>query len=183
MKKNKIIILPFFVIILLFIAYMLYFKNKNIPAKVDNPANSLVSSIVYKNTDYGFNFTLPANWKGFSIIKAAWEGTMQTNTVVQSGPKLIIRNPKWTAALPYEDIPILIFTVPQWNAYIAESFSISAAPIEATELSRNNTYVFALPPRWDFDYSLDFEEAEDIIAGNPLKAFNVVKLDTKTLQH
>ena len=182
LKKNKLIYLAFlvFAIILIYIAYVFYFKNKNIPPMKNNPANSLVSSIVYKNTDYGFSFSLPANWKGYSIIKDIWEGTKLTNTSVQSGPKLLIRNPKWTAAVPYEDLPILIFTIPQWNAYIAESFSISAAPIEASELSRNNAYVFALPPRWDFDYSLDFKEAEDIIAGNPLKPFNVVKLDTKS---
>jgi hypothetical protein len=185
MKINKIINLSFFVfaIILIFVAYMFYIKNKNSPPMIDNPANSLVSSIVYKTTDYGFYFSLPANWQGYSIIKDTWEGIMLTNTPVQSGPKLLIRNPKWTAALPYEDLPILIFTIPQWNAYIAESFSISAAPINASELSRNNTYVFALPPRWDFDYSLDFKEAQDIIAGNPLKAFNGVKLEINGVRH
>jgi len=183
MRKNKIIILSVivFAIVLIYVAYLFYFKYKNIPSIVDKPVNSLVSSIVYKNTDYGFNFSLPANWQGYSIIKDTWKGSMLTNTPVQSGPKLLIRNPKWTAALPYEDLPILIFTIPQWNAYIAESFSISAAPLNAKELSRNNIYVFALPPRWDFDYSLDFEQAQDVIAGNPLKAFNVVKPDTKTL--
>ena len=180
MKNNKIIILVFALVVILGLtAYQFYFKKNAQP--VSNPDVTSTSPVVYKNTDYGFNFSLPANWQGYSIIKDTWKGSMLTNTPVQSGPKLLIRNPKWTAALPYEDLPILIFTIPQWNAYIAESFSISAAPLNAKELSRNNTYVFALPPRWDFDYSLDFEQAQDVIAGNPLKAFNVVKPDTKTL--
>lgn len=181
MKKNKIIIASFILIIIGLLTYQFYFKNKNTPPVVNSEV-SLISPIVYKNIDYGFNFSLPASWQGYSIIKNTWEGNALTKSPSLSGPKIIIRNPKWTTAVPYEDLPILIFTIPQWNAYIAESFSISAAPLNAKELSRNNTYVFALPPRWDFDYSLDFEQAQDVIAGNPLKAFNVVKPDTKTLQ-
>lgn len=129
--------------------------------------------ITYKNTTYGFDFSLPANWQGYSVIEGSWNGTPLNNTVEQSGPKLLIRNPKWTAAAPYEDLPILVFTIPQWDAYITEDFSVSAAPILASELGRNNKYVFALPPRWDFDSSLDYKEAQDIIAGKPLSPFNI----------
>jgi hypothetical protein len=82
----------------------------------------------------------------------------------------LIRNPKWTATAPYEDLPVLVFTLAQWDSYVAEKFSVSAAPIQATELARNNAYVFALPPRWDFDYSTGVKEAEDIIASKPLIA-------------
>jgi hypothetical protein len=39
----------------------------------------------------------------------------------------------------------------------------------ATELGRNNLYVFALPPRWNYDFSEGHEEAENIIKSNPLK--------------
>ena len=126
------------------------------------------TSVVYKNTEYGFNFSLPLTWQGYSIIKDTWK-----STGTESGPKLLIRNPKWTSSAPYEDLPILVFTISQWDSYAKEDFSVSAAPMQATELARNNMYVFALPPRWDFDYSLNFKEAEDIFAGNPLKAFNV----------
>jgi hypothetical protein len=138
--------------------------------EVTNPTNT---SVTYNNTDYGFTFSLPADWQGYSVVKSTWQGTALTNTVAPSGPKLLIRNPHWTATVHYEDIPILVFTIAQWNAYLAENFSVSAAPIQASELSRNNTYVFALPPRWDFDYSLGYAEADTIIAGNPLHAFNL----------
>ena len=128
---------------------------------------------VYKNSAYGFTFTLPASWQGYSVVSQTWKGTViKTNTIEQNGAKFIIRNPKWTTGAPYEDLPILVFTTAQWNSYTAEDFSISAAPVKATELARNNKYVFALPPRWDFDYSLDYKEAQDIIAGSPLQAFN-----------
>ena len=134
--------------------------------------------IVYNNTDYGFNFSLPDNWQGYLIMNDTWSGTALTTSTAQSGPKLLIRNPKWTAADPYEDLPILVFTIAQWESYQKEDFSIGAAPIPASELARNNKYVFALPARWDFDYSLDFKEAQEIIASNALRAYNIGILDT-----
>lgn len=88
----------------------------------------------------------------------------------ETGPKFLIRNPKWTSSVPYQDIPILVFTVPQWDSYRAEDFSVGAAPIQASELARNNVYVFALPPRWNFDYSKGYEEAQTIVESNPLSA-------------
>jgi len=131
------------------------------------------TSVTYQNTDYGFTFALPLDWQGYSIIQSVWQGNALTSEAAPTGPKLIIRNPNWTEATHYEDIPILVFTISEWNSYLAENFSVSAAPIPATELARNNKYVFALPPRWDFDYSLGFKEAENIIANKPLHAFNL----------
>mgnify|MGYP000098868298 CR=1 FL=1 len=132
------------------------------------------NSVVYKNADYGFTFSLPVTWKGYSIVKSEWQGFPLKETVaVTSGPKLVIRNPNWTEAAHYEDLPILVFTISQWNAYLAEDFSVSAAPIPASELGRNNTYVFALPPRWDFDLSLGYEEAQNIFKAAPLHPFDL----------
>jgi hypothetical protein len=131
------------------------------------------TAVIYKNSDYGFTFSLPATWQGYTIVKSTWQGTALTSAAAPSGPKLIVRNPNWTTSAHYEDIPILVFTIAQWNSYRAENFAVSAAPIQASELARNNTYVFALPPRWDFDYSQGYKEAEDIVAGKPLRAFNL----------
>ena len=129
---------------------------------------------MYSNPDFGFTFALPDSWKGYSIVNNTWQGNPLTATSSkQAGPKLLIRNQKWTSALPYEDIPVMVFTVAQWNSYVAGNFSVSAAPILATELGRNNLYVFTFPPRWDFDYSEGYQEAQDIIKSNPLKTFNV----------
>ena len=173
MKENKLTFVFVALIIILGIAlYVFNFKDKNTSIN-EGSSTSTPSQIVYNNTDYGFNFTLPTNWQGYSIIKNTWTGNSLKNSPAQSGVKIIIRNPKWTVAVPYEDLPILIFTISQWNLYLAEDFAISAAPIQASELARNNMYVFALPPRWDFDYSLGFEEAQGIFKGNPIKTFNV----------
>ena len=172
MKNNKIILVVLIVVIVSgFGVYLFHSKNK-IVLPVNNEVTSLVSSVVYNNTDYGFTFSLPQDWNGYTIIKNTWQGNPLNTKTIETGPKLLIRNPKWTTTLPYEDIPILVFTIPQWNSYLAENFSIGAAPIQASELARNNTYVFALPARWDFDYSLGFEEAQNIIAGKPLHPLN-----------
>ncbi|MCX6754284.1 MAG: hypothetical protein NTU81_00440 [Candidatus Nomurabacteria bacterium] len=171
--KNKILIL---VIVLLLIvagsiAYLFYFKNIK---PVLSPVVNINPAIEYNNTEYGFSFALPDDWKGYSIIQNNWEGNPLNNSSSKEiGPKIIIRNPNWTSTLPYEDIPIMIFTLKQWNSYLAEDFSVGAAPIPAIELARNNAFVLALPARWNFDYSKGFEQADSIIKSNPIKVFNV----------
>lgn len=174
MNNKTIVPLVLIVIALCAVFYFFYSSPSDDTVVITDPNTT---SIIYKNTEYGFNFSLPKNWQGYSIVKDAWKGNLLTGTEAQSGPKLLIRNPKWTASAPYEDLPILVFTIPQWEAYLAEKFSVSAAPIKASELGRNNVYVFALPPRWDFDYSLDYKEAQDIIKENPLRAFTIEAAD------
>ena len=150
---------------------MLYSKNIFSTKISTTPTNS---EVIYNNADYGFTFTLPESWRGYSIVKNTWEGNSLTPAATkETGPTLVLRNPKWTSALHYEDIPIMIFTLAQWNSYTGGNFAVSAAPINASELARNNFFVFALPPRWDFDYSQGYEEAENIIKTNPLKAFDI----------
>ena len=169
MNNNKL----FFVVLILavtfvIVGYLFYSNNKStLPAEVPD------TSVVYTNTDYGFKFTLPTSWKGYSVVLEEWDGNPLVGEAKQSGPKIFIRNPKWTVAAPYQDLPILVFTISQWGAYMSEDFAVGAAPIKATELARNNKYVFALPARWDFDYSLDYKEAQDIFAGKPIHTFDV----------
>lgn len=171
MKNNKIIVAVLIVVIASGLAvYVRYSTTKNISSISEPVTPSAV--VLYDNTEYGFTFSLPDTWKGYSVIKNTWEGNpLIATSIKETGIKLIVRNPKWTPNLPYEDIPILIFTVAQWDSYVAGNFAISAAPIEAIELARNNLYVFALPPRWDFDYSEGHQEAQDIVASRPIKAY------------
>lgn len=153
------------------------FKNKDLSPVTESVATAttpVTATVIYNNSDFGFNFSLPDSWRGYSIVQNTWEGNPLAPTgTSQSGPKLLIRNPNWTSTLAYEDIPVMVFTLEQWNSYVAEGFYVSAAPVRATELGRNNLYVFALPPRWNFDYSEGYAEAENIIKSNPLKAFSI----------
>ncbi len=128
--------------------------------------------IVYQNTQYGFNFTLPESWKDYSIVTGEWEGLSISDSpqkVVETGPIISIRHPEWTSENPRQDIPIMVFTLSQWASLEKEQFHIGAAPIGPSELSRNSKYVFALPARYNFAFPAGYEEVEKILSGNPLK--------------
>jgi hypothetical protein len=131
------------------------------------------NAIVYENTEYGFSFRLPESWKGYSIVTDKWVGTAledsQTNEAAQTGPIISIRHPQWTSQNQRQDIPIMIFTLDQWNLLQQEKFHIGAAPFGPSELGRNTKYVFALPARYNYAFPTGFEEVEDILKSNPLQ--------------
>lgn len=128
------------------------------------------NAVVYENTKYGFNFSLPQSWKGYSIVTDKWEGLpIGGSKPVETGPLLSIRHPLWTAQNPRQDIPIMVFTLNQWNFLQREEFHIGAAPIGPKELGRNSRYVFALPARYNFSFPTGFEEVEKILEGSPLQ--------------
>lgn len=133
--------------------------------------------IVYDNTQYGFTFSLPESWKGYTIVTGKWEGLALDDPhgqkTVEEGPIISIRHPQWTSQHPRQDIPIMIFTHPQWNALQQEKFHIGAAPIGPRELGRNSSYVFALPARYNYAFPTGFEEVENILNSNSLHPFEV----------
>ncbi|MGI5970663.1 MAG: hypothetical protein ACOX7P_02935 [Oscillospiraceae bacterium] len=131
------------------------------------------SSIKYVNNQYCFGFTLPISWKDFSVVCEEWSGK-ETGTGAQSesGPVIYIRHPEWTEENPRQDIPIMIFTLPQWEKVLSEKLSVGAAPVPPSELGRNTSYVFALPARYNFSFLPGYEEVEEILAGNPFEAFD-----------
>ncbi|WP_435923455.1 hypothetical protein [Paenibacillus sp. DYY-L-2] len=141
--------------------------------KTENSEQS--DAVVYENTDYGFRFSLPDTWKGYTVIMEKWEGTPfegSQDSKIEEGPKISLRHPDWTADQPMQDIPILILTIAQWDALQAESFHIGAAPVGPKELGRNDKYVFALPARYNFAFPKGYEEVEDILSTNPLTPIN-----------
>lgn len=141
---------------------------------------SPTGSIVYKDTQYGFSFALPESWKGYTIVSSPWEGLAQSDaageTVVETGPIVTIRDPRWTSKTPRQDIPIMVFTLDQWNSLQQGVFHIGAAPIGPSELGRNNSYVFALPARYNFAFPPGYKEVETIIESNPLKTTPTAQL-------
>jgi hypothetical protein len=49
----------------------------------------------YKNVLYGFCFSLPQDWRGYSIVVSRWQGaSMGGGKIVQQGPIIIIRDPR-----------------------------------------------------------------------------------------
>ncbi len=140
----------------------------------NSTANVEKVSIVYENTEYGFRFSLPDSWKDYTIVTDTWKGLATGNSqgekVVETGPMISIRNPEWTPEKAQQDIPIMIFTLKQWDSMNKEdAFHIGAAPIGPSELARNSKYIFALPARYNFAFPDGYEEVETILKGNPLK--------------
>ena len=140
----------------------------------EKPAGSKQNSVIYRNSQYGFSFSLPSSWQGYSIITDKWEGLSIGGTqVVETGPIISIRHPLWTSKNPRQDIPIMIFTLDQWKSLQAEKFHIGAAPIGSSELGCNNKYVFALPARYNYAFPTGYEEVEQILNNKPLQAQNI----------
>jgi hypothetical protein len=128
------------------------------------------ASVVYVNRRYAFRFDLPSDWKGYRILTQQWNGTAPGPAKPRQkeyGPRIVIRNPRWTKAHPRQDIPIMIFTLEQWK----EDLTVSAAPIGPSELGRNSRYVFALPPRYNFAFPEGYKEVEQILEKKPLHPF------------
>ncbi len=143
-----------------------------LPSEVATPLPTTrpATSIEYRNTEYGFSLSLPASWKGYSIITDTWQDYTfngQSEVTVEQGPMISSRHPQWASENPRQDIPIMVFTLAQWNSLQKGNYSVSAAPVGPTELGRNARYVFALPARYNVAEPTGYEEVETILAGNP----------------
>jgi predicted small lipoprotein YifL len=148
----------------------------SLPAPQESAAGTQAPSpsdaVVYRNTDYGFTFDLPESWENYTIITDEWEGLAADGSAgektVRTGPEISIRHPAWTEETPRQDIPILVFTLAQWDELGQDKFHIGAAPIGPSELGRNSKYVFALPARYNFAFPEGYEEVEGLLQTNPL---------------
>jgi hypothetical protein len=175
------IIIIFAVALITLGVYFLFIQKQNINSgEITNvsplytPTPETTPSIDYKNDEYGFIFSLSNTWQGYSVITEKWQGLTlsqeQGQIAALEGPEIVLRNPKWTSADPYQDIPIMIFTLNQWDDLLNEKFSVGAAPIPPSELGRNSKYVFALPARYNYAFPSGWEEVQQIIDSHPLKA-------------
>ena len=94
----------------------------------------------YKDPDTGFTLSLPASWRGYSVVQQKPKRIPEVKAV-------IIRHPRWSANEPYQDVLVFAPTLAQW----AEGRGISLATGGFDEeLYRNSKYVFAVNNR-DFD--------------------------------
>ena len=125
---------------------------------------------MYENKELGFSFYLPADWKGYTVVNDKWEGTpVDGKGAKQTGPELILRNPKWTKAKPYQDIPIMVFTTEQWAQVAAENLAVTCRAHTALDVgtqrkirvcAARKVQLRPTPP--------GMREVDTIIAGQPL---------------
>ncbi len=109
----------------------------------------------YRNEEYRFEITLVNGWKGYSV----------NTDRIDRGWLVMLRHPAWSDENQRMDIPILIYTLSQWEKWEAENFESyqTAAPIGPTERARNSRYVFATAPRYNYSFAEGWEEVENII--------------------
>jgi hypothetical protein len=182
-KKFNIIATVGIIITAIFIGSITFYETsrEEIPSPTAAPREQdrigklvATSTILYTNNDYGFTFTLPENWKGYSLVVSKWigQGIGDTQDAPRAtGPLIAIRSPLWTSEVPRQDIPIMVFTLREWDELRREVFHIGAAPIPPSELGRNANYVFALPARYNYAFPAGFEEVQAILEGRPLHTF------------
>lgn len=129
----------------------------------------------YRNEAYGFSVALPESWREYSVSVDKWTGYAAGDELGEipfaDGPVFSIHGPEWRGAGTYQDIPIMVFTLDQWEMLRQEKFHIGAAPIGPSELGRNSRYVFSLPARYNYAFPPGYEEIDEIIQSKPLKAF------------
>lgn len=164
------------VVLIVLIGAGVYFVGLRKPSAVISPPVTVSTTTVYTNNQYGFSFTLPDDWQGYTTVTSTWNGTSSGACPLSgcppiTGPQILIRNPKWTAAENWQDIPIMIFTPSQWTEVLNGSLLVSAAPIPPTELGHNINYVFALPARYNYAFPTGWQEVDTIMQSNPLHAF------------
>jgi hypothetical protein len=125
----------------------------------------------YHNAQYNLTFGLPASWRGYSVLIQHWEGETYSPardavTVAEGGPVIVLRNPKWKADAPYQDIPIMVFSRSQWQAEHQGKFSVGAGGIDQ-EITHTSKYVFAISSRFNAADSVGaWKEASEVVERN-----------------
>ena len=158
MNKNKIL-LTFTLIILvsavIFVSANFFFKQKALAPVVETPLVSTSTELIYKNYAYSFTMNLQKDWRLYTVSTAT----------IPFGNSVTLRHPLWTKENPRMDIPVLVYTVEQWDKWVKTDFEgyPTAAPIGPTERGRNIRYVLATAPRYNFSFLSGFEGVEDIL--------------------
>lgn len=140
------------------------------------------ASVQYRNEEFGLLVRLPETWEGFTVVMESWEARSITDDeVVASGPVIMLRHPQWTAQVPRQDVPIMLFTDGQWRHVGAPDgdWSVGAAPIPPSPLASNSRFVFALPARYNYAFPEGWQEVDALIQGGAVSAFEPDRADER----
>ncbi len=154
--KSLLGIILMLAVVIIAIVFITNTPNKNNTPIITIPTTSTTTvGIVYKNTTFDFQITLPTSWNNFKIQSGE----------IPFGNSIIIIHPDYTEENPRMNIPILVYPIEKWTVWEKNNFEgyPTAAPIGPTERGRNSRFVFATAPRYNFSFLTGFEEVEDIL--------------------
>jgi hypothetical protein len=132
------------------------------------PEESSSDAVEYNNARYSFKFSLPQTWKGYSIVMEQWEASDAQKGAVERGPIISIRHPNWNKENPRQDIPILVFTLAQWDSAEKGDLYVNGSARSFLELGRNRKYAFAVSTRYNEAEVVGREEVDKILQHEPL---------------
>jgi hypothetical protein len=133
------------------------------------PTPPFVAPVLYHNVQYDFTFSLPASWRGYTVLSDQWDlepyvPALDKDMVTEHGPIIILRHPLWKPGAPTQDIPIDVFTRRQWDQSDGEG--VDACGLEY-EIAHNSKYVFSVWSRFNTDASVQgWKEADTIVQRN-----------------
>lgn len=129
--------------------------------------------ILYHNRKYDFTFLLPDYWWGYSVLIQKWDAPLYSTNgekVVgqERGHVIVFCHPAWKTTVPYQDIPIIVFTRKQWDEeHQGKIWPAIYAGGFISELWHNNKYVFGLSSRYNWnDEVKGADDVENIIKQN-----------------
>ena len=127
----------------------------------------------YHDGRYGFTFFLPASWRGYSAsvqqLKDERYSTAEDKQITCGyTPMITLRHSQWRTDAPYQDIPILVFTLAQWDAlHRGELWPSLFAGGAMDELWHDHEFVFAMSSRYNgADDVRGWKEVAEIVERN-----------------
>lgn len=167
MNKNVLYIGVIVGLLTLFgvVGYMLYQRSteqsatNSLSGDVTGENNLTTTSqvLLYRNDKYGFGVTLPESWRGYSVSEQSMGSYVEVR----------IKHPQSTSQNPRMDIPVLVVPLATWGKWYPPAPGAVqhpfAAPVPATERARNNRYVFATAPRYNYSFATGYEEVDEIV--------------------
>jgi len=154
--KPFLITLAILSVVAIAVIFITNTPNKSNTPIITTPITVTTSAgLVYKNTTYDFQITLPKTWNDFKI----------QSSEILFGNSVVIIHPDYTTLNPRMNIPILIYPIEKWTEWEKNNFEgyPITAPIGPTERGRNTRFVFATAPRYNFIFLTGFEEVEIIL--------------------
>jgi hypothetical protein len=145
----------FWIVVLISLGVGVFFMTQKTATTPPIKQPPIATTTTYTNTTYGFTLTLPQSWNGYTV----------TTGTLPFGYTVTLRHPLWTEENQYMDIPILVYPIAQWRQWESNNFEgyPTAAPIGPTERGRNERYVFATAPRYNYSFKTGWETVDEII--------------------